>query len=81
MVGPRVAAAAAQAALVTLTQKDPGPRLAASTAVTMEPPKALLPSSVQQPDRFNLPSAGRFLTFHPNDWFCPNDDSTKWRFS
>ncbi|KAG0627188.1 hypothetical protein M758_2G180500 [Ceratodon purpureus] len=51
MVGPRVAAAAAQAALATLTQKDPGPRLAASTAITMEPPKGPLPSSVQQPDR------------------------------
>lgn len=48
MVGPRVAAAAAQAALATLTQKDPGPRLAATTVIPMEPPRA---SAVQQPDR------------------------------
>lgn len=54
MVGPRVAAAAAQAALATLTQKDPGPRLAATTAIAMEPPRGPPSSSVQQLDRFSF---------------------------
>lgn len=51
MVGPRVAAAAAQAALATLTQKDPGPRLAANTSTILDDPGVHQPVSVQLPDR------------------------------
>lgn len=53
MVGPRVAAAAAQAALASLTQPDPGPRLAAGTAIILDEPETKEQSpSTTQTDRF-----------------------------
>jgi len=46
LVGRNVATAAAQAALASLTEKEPGPRLAAGTAIVLDAPKVkeLLPS-------------------------------------
>jgi hypothetical protein len=65
MVGPRVAAAAAQAALVALTQKDPGNRLAAGNAIILEDrPIAdvqVASSTPPQPDRFWLVTFLPFL--------------------
>lgn len=61
MVGPRVAAAAAQAALATLTQKDPGPRLAANTSTILDDPGVHQPVSVQLPDRFSTCSLCRVI--------------------
>lgn len=54
MVGPEVASAVAAEALTTITKKDPGLRLAASTAILLEEPPAteMPPPSAPQPDRF-----------------------------